>query len=303
MAQGVSVDVSVRKGNQPVLHLQPSDFVLYDNNVRQTIESLSMGTVPIDVTIFLGTNNQTASQQLATLSADIRRIGALLRPDDRVRLLTLDNQVVDAFGWRPGAEANARITVRVGGVQSLCDACFLALMRRPELGRRHLVVVVTDGVEFGSVIDSSTLRDVAARAEGVLHLVLVDPLIPHSPEAPLPAASMIPPTRGAMRTPPPPVIVAQFAFLRASWFHVQADERGLDNLEEAAGLTGGTVRHAAAGESIIETFQRAFEDFRQTYLLRYSATGVAPRGWHDLRVDVAHGDKYTIRTRKGYFGG
>jgi VWFA-related protein len=304
---GVTVDVAVRKGNTPVPNLGAADFVVYDNGVRQKIESVSLSAIPIDVTVFLGTNNQASAKQLSNLSSDVKKIGTLLGADDQVQLLTLANRVVDVFGWRPGDRAQASINVQVGGVQSLYDALFLAMMHPPDPTRRHLVVAISDGVEFGSVVDSTTLRDVARRAEAVLHLVFLDAGGERAPEAPLPGPGNPTLARGTFPPSGAPANSATtstgaFLFLRASWFHVRADVQGIDRLSETAQLTGGTVRHTSAGEPIVESFKQAFEDFRQSYVLRYAATGVEAGGWHDVRVEVLNQPKYVIRARRGYFG-
>ena len=280
--RSVLVDVAVKDGNRPILGLTAGDFVVTDNGVRQTIDDVSIGAVPVDVTLFLGTMNRTEVRQLAALNEDLRRIGTLLRPDDRVRLLTLENQITDVTGWIRGGEAD-RMSVRLGGIQSLYDACFIAMMHRPDPDRRHLVIAVSDGVEQGSVLDSTRVRDVARRAEAVLHLVLVTPTQP---------------TLDRLRTSD-----QGYFFLRTTWFHVMADERGLDNLREAAALTGGDARAVRDGTSIVETFQRAFDDFRQSYLLRYTMRGVDVGGWHDVHVEIPSRRGATIRARKGYFGG
>ncbi|MEZ5318280.1 MAG: VWA domain-containing protein [Vicinamibacterales bacterium] len=305
-ANGISVDVAVRDGNRPVAGLTKDDFVVYDNGVRQVVDSVSLGEVPVDVTFFLGTSNQTRAGEIRDLGADVAAIVRSLRPRDRVRLLTLENQVADVFDWRDGGDAMGRIDVRPGGIQSLYDACLVALLHRPDPDRRHLIVAITDGVEFGSVVDSTTVRDVARRAEGLLHLVVVDPV-----GAPPAANNVTSPSpvvmggRGTLRTSTlaAPGAATGFSFLRATWLHVLADERGIDRLAEAATLTGGTSRHVEAGTSIVETFQRAFDDFRQSYLLRYTAEGVPPGGWHELRVEIAGGRGYDVRARRGYFGG
>ena len=83
---------------------------------------------------------------------------------------------------------------------------------------------------------------------------------------------------------------------------MRADVQGLDRLSETAQLTGGTVRHTGVGEPIVESFKRAFEDFRESYVLRYTATGVPAGGWHNVRVEVLNQPKYVIRARRGYFG-
>jgi VWFA-related protein len=304
-AHGVSVDVSVRNGNRPVTDLRAGDFVVYDNDQKQTIGSLSTGALPIDVTLFLGTNNQTESQQLAALNRDVKRIGQLLRPEDRVRLLTLRNDVNQVFDWRAAGEFEPIMNVQVGGVQSLYDACFLAMMKTPDPERRRLIVAITDGNEFGSVVDSTTVGEVARRADAVLHVVVVKLQGDATPDRPLPGPGN--PAFGTSgppgMTPVVPVRTAGFGFLRASWFHVLPEDHGLDRLEEAARTTGGTVRNSNPSESIVDSFKRAFEDFRQSYVLRYTAAGVQPEGWHTLRVEVVNGSKYTVRARRGYFGG
>lgn len=295
----VSVDVSVRDGNRPVPGLAASDFEVYDNGVRQTIEAVSLEAVPLDVTVFLGSMNQSQTRQLAELGADVRRMGSALGALDRMRLLTLENQVVDAFGWKAGDQAAADIRVRVGGAQPLYDALQLALLHRPDPGRRHLVVAFTDGMELGSVVDAASVRDTATRTESVMHLVLVRAVEPPAPSA-RDAISDGRLSNGRDTT------VRQgggsnYLFLRATWFHGLADIGGLDRLREATTATGGSVIETEPGRSVVETFERALDDFRQSYLLRYTAQGVEPGGWHALRV-VTPGRRVTVRARAGYHG-
>jgi hypothetical protein len=54
--------------------------------------------------------------------------------------------------------------------------------------------------------------------------------------------------------------------------------------------------------SILNAFKRIFEEFRQSYVLRYSPTGVARAGWHAIDVQVPAQKGVTIRARKGYYG-
>ena len=96
----VSVDVSVRNGDLPVLGLAAADFRLFDNGVVQTVEAVETEAVPIDVTLFHDTSPSLAGK-IDALKADVRGIAAMLRPMDRLRLLTFDLQVNDVFGWQP----------------------------------------------------------------------------------------------------------------------------------------------------------------------------------------------------------
>ena len=54
----VSVSVSVKRGNNVVANLKAADFMLTDNGVRQTVEAVSIESVPIDVTLFLDTSGR-----------------------------------------------------------------------------------------------------------------------------------------------------------------------------------------------------------------------------------------------------
>ena len=61
----------------------------------------------------------------------------------------------------------------------------------------------------------------------------------------------------------------------------------------------GLLLGRAAGD-----FKQIFDDFRASYVLRYTPAGVSREGWHDLNVKVRAPDtsKMTIRARRGYWG-
>ena len=168
----VSINVSVRRGNVPVNGLQAADFEVFDNGVRQSVDWLSYEAVPIDVTFFLDTS-PSLSGLLEELKRDIAKIERMLRPTDRLRLLTFGYQVTDVFGWQP-AGADLRLeAATMGRISSVYDGIFLALMQRPEVDRRHLVIAMTDAMDASSLVDTKQLRAVADRAEAVLHVVLM----------------------------------------------------------------------------------------------------------------------------------
>ena len=80
----------------------------------------------------------------------------------------------------------------------------------------------------------------------------------------------------------------------------------LRSLRAAADATGGSLHDTggAPGDAV-GAFRRLFEDFRQSYVLRYTAAGVPPAGWHDIAVRILskEAQRYTVRARRGYYGG
>ena len=72
-------------------------------------------------------------------------------------------------------------------------------------------------------------------------------------------------------------------------------------LQSLAMMTGGRLVHAherAVGRAVIT----ALDEFRQSYVLRYTPKGVPLEGWHRLEVRVRDRGWYRIRAKDGYFG-
>jgi VWFA-related protein len=77
------------------------------------------------------------------------------------------------------------------------------------------------------------------------------------------------------------------------------------SLRAAAEATGGALHDSPGGAGdAVGAFRRLFEDFRQSYVLRYTLAGVPSPGWHDITVRVVskNSQRYTVRARRGYYG-
>ena len=69
----VAISVSVKRGNAPVGNLTSSDFALFDEDVPQDIEALTIESVPLDVTLFLDTSGSTGGS-LDDMKRDVSAI-------------------------------------------------------------------------------------------------------------------------------------------------------------------------------------------------------------------------------------
>lgn len=270
----VSVSVSVKRGNSVVANLEAADFVLTDNGVPQTVEAVSIEDVPIDVTLFLDTSGSTAGK-LDEMRHDVQAVLQLLRPGDRFRLLTIGDAVSLAVPWVPAGTKVPVSIEAVGGISLIHDALMFGLVHRPDPGRRHLVVGMTDRQDCGSVVPATLLLDVAGRSDAVMHLVDY--------------AGSGGDSRYRIRGCSP-----------------QAGPRGEEILTQAAERTGGQQHGQARffrASSIARAFKSIFDDFRQSYVLRYAPSGVKGAGWHAIAVAVPSAKNATIRARQGYYGG
>jgi VWFA-related protein len=72
-----------------------------------------------------------------------------------------------------------------------------------------------------------------------------------------------------------------------------------DLYTDVASETGGAVSVLRPGESLGSTFRRLLEQFRSSYLLRFSPQGVTRVGSHTLNVRVSR-EGVEVRARRGY---
>src|SRR6185436_4636159 len=143
----VTIDVSVRTGKMPVDGLKASDFALSDNGARQEIAAISAAAVPLDVTLVMDVRG-TFAGHVEQFKSDVLDIARLLRPDDRIRVLTTGSVVKEAV---PLVPSRSKLSlgliepdlVDTGGA-ALHDALLLALVRPVDADRRHLVVAFTN---------------------------------------------------------------------------------------------------------------------------------------------------------------
>lgn len=267
----VSVPVSVKERNRPVADLRVEEFRLWDSGVVQQVDRITFDEVPLDVTLFVDNSGSTIGAH-HRLNDDLQVMVGLLTPQDRLRVLTFDWGVRDHFGWVP---PGPHLRVETGGTRRgspVHDAILTALVHRPDPGRRHLVVALTDGIDMGSIVGSARLTAVAERSDAVVHLVMFS--APVDWEA----------ARGRV----PPIIDTA---------PVDRD-RSRERLHRIARDSGG-ANYATLGNTQ-QRFSEIIEDFRRSYVLHYSPTGVPRAGWHDLKVEVARSGRFTVRARRGY---
>ena len=268
----VSVSASVKRGNTVVANLKAGDFRLTDNGVAQTIDAIAIESVPIDVTLFLDTSGSTAGK-LDEMTHDVQAIVAMLRRGDRFRLLTIGDGVNETVPW---AAAGTKVNVAfepVSGISVIHDALLFGLLHEIEPGRRHLVVGMTDSQDCGSVIPASLLLDLAGRSEAVMHVVDYS-------------------GGGQSRT-------------RVRSCTPRAARHGAETIAEAAERTGGQVYTQSRwfrARTVLAAFKTIFDEFRQSYVLRYRPTGVDGRGWHAIAVTVPGVANATVHARQGYYG-
>ena len=168
----VVVDVSVTNRSRSVHGLEPADFQLLDNGVPQRIDLLSADTVPIDVSVIVDISSSIGNN-LSRFNAAVLRIKNLLRPDDRLALLTASAPSKEVFSFRSPTQPVTVGEFGASGSEVIFDALGQVLMRGTTAASRHLVVAFTDGWDTRSVLAGTDLIEIARRADSVLHVALL----------------------------------------------------------------------------------------------------------------------------------
>jgi len=323
----VTVPVSIESNGKPVSRLAPDDFILLDNGVRQTVEVVHGESIPADVTLVVETS-AAISPYLKSMEGDVRTIASMMRPDDRLEVLGVSSYVQTILPLRPAADGHPMPAVAGGGLSSINDALVAALLRQPDAQRPHLIVALTDTVDTMSVTSMQTVREVAKYSSSILAIAWITmDLLPGRPGEPPVATTTAERQESHMRAATsvgePPIQLhggisqpATGSF--GSYARTQPRTRGwhphydppvgrrvtaFDPLKEAAELTGGRLylpgifvnRNASA------IFSKLYSDYRSRYVLRYTATGVATAGWHEVTVSVPKIPNAEIAAKRGYY--
>lgn len=298
VTDGVLVDLSVFAGRNPVADLKASDVELFDNGVLQHIDELVTESLPLDLSMVLdyydaGTWGASLNplsysrEQKRQLGLDATNVLKLFRSGDRVRIVTVENEPNEVVHLTPALEVEIpqeppdKVLPKMsyGRSSAIYDAVGAVLMRSTPMGRRHLVLTFSEGVDDASVMTANRLLTIASRADAVMHLSKRKTALEIAQERTLSGRS-------------------SFSWVYSNLLWPQ--EPGV--LGEACRLTGGTVINSLGGSKYEEVLQ-IIERLRSSYLIRYQATGVEPRGWHRIEVRIRRPGKFTIMARKGYWGG
>jgi VWFA-related protein len=257
----ISVDVFVRQNGKPVTNLTVADFEVRDNGVVQQILDVTREAHPVDVTMVIDLSGSVDGPLLTSLSRAVAATRQYYSNQDRVRVLTFNHQIALVRPFAPpGPDLGLASVPLAAGMTSVHDAIAVALAARPQPGRRQMAVVFTDGRDTSSFLDEASVLDLAARTEMAIFVVGM--------------------SNGTLRFP-----------------ERLAQEGFFYQLSEA---TGGRLATLQRDEGLDEVFARAVDEFRTSYVLRYTPVEPVRDGFHELQVRITRAGRYDVRARRGY---
>jgi VWFA-related protein len=275
----VRVDVLVTDGNRPVGGLTTEDFELRDNGVRQRIDAVDLGGIPLSVMLVLDTSVSVWGQPLEHLKEAAHAIVGLLTPDDRAAVLTFSGALQLRAAWTSDRlQLDAAVSgARATGATSLHDAAYAALTLRDDRPGRALVLIFSDGDDTSSWLSGRAVVEIARRTDAVVYSVGLRQGEVNRPGYRVDFMSGVQPK---IPNVPAPMLMEPF----------------LSGLAEE---TGGSYIDAGQSAQLREAFVKIVTEFRSRYLLTYTPEGVDAGGWHPIDVRLK-GKKGRVTARRGY---
>lgn len=259
--------------SRPVPDLPKEAFELYEEGVKQQVQIFERETSqPLDLVLMIDSSLSTMQELAFELEAGARFVRQVVRPGDSLAVFQISETVTQLSSFSDHvAQLQAAVRgVEQGSATALYDAVYLgssALVKRP-LGRRRVIVLVTDAGETASDTSYESARSQAVKSEAMLYTILI----------------RVVKNEGGRNT---------------------AGEHALITITDQ---TGGAMYRADSPADLDPLFDRIDRELRTQYRLAYYPAPRPPaRSFRKIELrlvgDAAKAGPYTLRHRRSYYTG
>ena len=171
----VSLDVSViDQNNSPVFTLTPDDFSVFEDKVKQKVESVSREEVPVSFGMVIDTSGSMRSK-LQTVSEASLSLIKQMRPNDEgfISQFKAEPELVQDFTRDRRELEDALGELFTSGGTALLDAIIATSDYAQEKGkeRRKALIVISDGLEKNSSVKEKEVLEAIKENEVQVYLV------------------------------------------------------------------------------------------------------------------------------------
>lgn len=292
----LNVGVVDRQG-RPVTTLARDDFAVYEDGVRQPIQSFEPASAPFSLVLLLDVSGSTLSFRQSLKQAALRFIDAL-SPEDRVTVIAFNQKVQTLAPFTTDRSKIAyAISIADGrGETQFYKALNYSLEQLAKEGkRRKAVIVMTDGIDTqmrnvdrasasGAQTNEAAIASINPDASPQLNAVLG--------AADRQGVTIFPlalPSGDPKRLPlPDPTITAIYTSARV-------------RLQTLADRTGGNFNEIQRLDQLARIYLEVAASLRTLYTIAYKPAAAGQKGnWHAIRVEVAR-PELVAKTKTGYY--
>ncbi|MGB8507723.1 MAG: VWA domain-containing protein [Pyrinomonadaceae bacterium] len=302
----LNIGVADRKG-YPVVDLSRGDFVVYEDGVRQTIQSFEPATAPFSLVILLDMSGSTLNFR-QTLKQSAARFVDALAPEDRVAVISFYTsikkgnreervQTLTSFTTDRRKIGDAIASADGTGETNLYKALRVAIAQlSKEDKRRKAVVMMTDGkdtslekLDRGASAEAKTPEEARASVKPDDNPTLRAVLDAADRQGVTVYPLALPSGDIAKVAQPLPQQVAIYTAARA-------------RLQTLANRTGGRLHEINRLEDMGRLYAEVAADLRTLYTIAYQPSGSRPRdgSWRAINIEVSRAETIA-RSRPGYY--
>jgi Ca-activated chloride channel family protein len=164
-----------------VTDLSRDDFTVYDNGVKQTVSVFERDTdQPLSVSILIDASGSTwsvfSTEEQDVLSF-VRAVLGEGNPRTAAALYAFNEEVtlLSSFTRNMTRLENGLHGLKAGGATSLYDAVWLVSRDFEGRDGRHIIVIISDGDDVGSVRDFHAAVEAAELADATIYPVVIIP--------------------------------------------------------------------------------------------------------------------------------
>jgi len=269
----VLLDVTViDQNNTPVFTLNKDDFQVFEDKVKQEIDSVSREEVPLSFGIVIDTSGSMRSKLQTVTDAALSLIKQM-KPDDEafIAQFKAEPELVQDFSRDQRELEEALTELYTSGGTSLLDAIIATADYGHEKGkqRRKALIVITDGLEKNSSVKEKEVMEAMKEDEVQVYLV------------------------GFINEDEP-----------AGLFGRSPAKRAKELLTRLAEDSGGRAFFPKEVSEMSAIAAQIAKDLRTQYVISYYPSNLAQDGkFRSVRVAVNPKDNRRLiaRTRQGYY--
>jgi VWFA-related protein len=293
----LNVGVVDRQG-RAITSLSPRDFTIYEEGVRQSIQSFEPVTAPFSLILLLDMSGSTLSFRTTLKQAAIRFLDAL-GPQDRVAVVGFNEKVKTLAGFNSDYEKIAyaiQYADGKGGTEFYKALTYSLQELAKEKNRRKAIVVLSDGLDTqmrladGAAVTGAHTNQTAIAAINPEQSAAFTSVLNAADRQGVTIYPLALPSGDPKRIADPnPKQVAIYTSARA-------------RMQALADRTGGRLNEIRRLEDLGYLYAEVAADLRALYTITYRPTASEPRakGWRAIRIEVAR-PELVARTRPGYF--
>lgn len=264
--------------------LSKEDFQVYEDGVPQEIVNFYSGAVPVSAVLLIDISGSTRESQ-----SEIRRAASQfaksLISEDRVAIITFNDKPRLILDWTNDLQKIERAlgSVYAKGNTVLNDALYVTfddLLKGVE--GKKAVILLTDGVDTGSLVGWNAVLDLASRSEAMVYVV----------------STLEEYWANAIAWRMELQAQSQLVPKELTDEYIIGVKRTLQRL---AHQTGGKVLDSKTYGSLVDVYAQVAEEVKNQYYISYIPFNMVKDGkWRNIDVRVSQ-PGVVVGTRPGYF--